>query len=265
MATITLELHFPCNWSCEGVVEVLYQDVASGAESSYGTLAQGGTKTQETYDGHRWLLREQGSRELLMSVAARTPSVGRHQHVTVRSDSADPLRAAVWRMGEAPRELLVPACELLLKVATNIAEHPAEPKYRSLKASNAAMGAALNLPGVLALLTGVGFEQQAADGEPPRLVLAPSRAVGPVQDALALLTRLQALLKGLPVPRESLSSMQATQAAHDASRAASSAADAPSHRCGSYGLGIENDLRRKLAGSGEIGGWRTHDALGSGA
>jgi hypothetical protein len=69
--------------------------------------------------------------------------------------------------------------------------------------------------------------------------------------------RLDALLRGLPPPGESLASMQ--QAASARAAASSSAADAPSHTCTACGRGIENDLRRKLAGNGEVGGWRTHN------
>jgi len=87
----------------------------------------------------------------------------------------------------------------------------------------------------------------------------------------------------LPPPTESLLSMQ--QGAASSAAAASSSASVPSHRCAVRpapswfpvaarshgptclqvcGSGIRNDLRRQLAGSGEIGGWRTHDAVGPG-
>ena len=259
---ITLDLLYPSNWSAEGSVELLYLDASSGAETSYGELAQGGSKSQESFVGHRWLLREKTSRELLMSVvAARAPDGSRFQHVVVRSDCADPLRAAVWRLGSSPREVLLPTSALLIKIVSNITANPAEPKYRTINAIK--MASALNVPGVLALLTNTGFEQH-VDGDVPRLILAPTRPTAPLHDALGLLRRLDAILNGRPLPQESLTSMQATQQAAQAARVSSSAADAPSHRCESCGNGIENDLRRKLAGSGEIGGWRTHDAVGSG-
>ena len=38
---MTLELHFPSNWACEGTVDVLYVDGGNNFEKSYGTLAQG--------------------------------------------------------------------------------------------------------------------------------------------------------------------------------------------------------------------------------
>ena len=76
MALVTLELFFPTNWACEGSVDLLYVDGASGVESSYGTLAQGGSLRQETYEGHRWNLREIASRELLMSLVAEAPAAG---------------------------------------------------------------------------------------------------------------------------------------------------------------------------------------------
>ena len=185
-------------------------------------------------------------------------------NVIVRSDSADPLRCAIWRMGQAPRELLLPTCELCLKIAKNISSTPAEPKFRSVKATSKAMAAALDVPGVLALLMAMGFEQQQLGDDEPRLVLAQSQPLAPVMSAVTMLTRFDALLKGLPVPRESLASYQLTQAAAQAASSASSNQDAPSHRCHNCHRGIENDLRRKLAGSGEIGGWRTHDAVGDG-
>ena len=46
-----MELHFPSNWACEGEVDVLYVDGVTGAETSYGTLAQGKSMTRETYPG----------------------------------------------------------------------------------------------------------------------------------------------------------------------------------------------------------------------
>ena len=59
---------------------------------------------------------------------------------------------------------------------------------------------------------------------------------------------------------ESLSSMQASSTAAASSAASSSsAADAASHHCSACGKGIRNDLRRQLAGSNEIGGWRSHN------
>ena len=57
MATLmTLELHYPTNWAYEGEVDVLYCDGSS--ETSYGRLAQGQTMSRETYEGHRWAVRE---------------------------------------------------------------------------------------------------------------------------------------------------------------------------------------------------------------
>ena len=62
MATLmTLELHYPTNWAYEGEVDVLYCDGSS--ETSYGRLAQGQTMSRETYEGHRWAIREAASRE----------------------------------------------------------------------------------------------------------------------------------------------------------------------------------------------------------
>ena len=97
--------------------------------------------------------------------------------------------------------------------------------------------------------------------------MAEARPLAPVQAAMAQLERLDCLLKGLPPPKESLASMQQgyQSASTAAAAAASASADEPSHKCDSCGRGIENDLRRKMAGSGEIGGWRNHSWNGEGA
>lgn len=184
-AAMTMELTFPFNWAYEGTVDVLYLDPSTGSEMSYGSLQQGRTMVRETFEGHHWLLRESTSRELLMSVVASQPPAGFPQVVVVGSEgSTDPLKAAVWRMGQAPRERLLSVCLLLLKVFQNVVANPGEPKWRSIKASNAAAAAALDVPGVLALMTCAGFEQQLVDGD-ARLVLPPSRALSSVQDGLA--------------------------------------------------------------------------------
>ena len=102
---MVLELHFPSNWAHEGTVEVLYVDGEN--ERSYGTLAQGAYMTRETYPGHRWNVRESVSRELLMSIVAAPPAP---HIVKIGADGGrDPVKAAVWRMGQAPREPLLAA------------------------------------------------------------------------------------------------------------------------------------------------------------
>ena len=71
---------------------------------SYGKLAQGQTMSRDTYPGHRWVVREAASRELLMSIISARPAGGGGlpQCITIGSDGGlDPLRAAVWRMGRA--------------------------------------------------------------------------------------------------------------------------------------------------------------------
>lgn len=289
MALVTLELFFPTNWACEGSVDLLYVDGASGVESSYGTLAQGGSLRQETYEGHRWNLREIASRELLMSLVAEAPAAGGPQVVQVGAQHLDPIKEACWRMGQAPREPLIKATGLLLKILGNVVNNPAEPKFRSIKASNSSLQAASELPGVLALLLASGFEEQIVETE-PRFVLRPDHTLMPVQvpwrrvvderslspsphahppsppyprqDAIAQMRRLDALLRGLPPPGESLSSMNA--AAASARAASSSTSTQPSHRCAACRGGINNDLRAALRGSGEVGGWRTHDHVGQG-
>jgi len=257
---VRLSFHYPSNWSFEGTVDLLWCDGSS--ERSYGKLQQGGQATRETYIGHRWCVREDASRELLLSIV-----VGQEdQLVTIGAEaSLDPLRGALWQMGRAPREPLLKACGALLRLLQNIDRSPHEDKYRSVRAANPAIAATLDVPGALALLSSAGFEQeQEQEGGDSRLVLRPQRSLGPLQDALAQLRRLDALLRGLPPPQESsLGSMQAAAAAASAAASSSAAAEA-SHRCGHCRAGIHNDLRRQLAGSGEIGGWRTHGAVGPG-
>ena len=255
MSAMDLELHFPNNWSFEGTVDVLYVDTASGEERSYGSLAQGAYMTRQTYAGHVWNMRESSSRQLLMSVTADERN-GALQLVTIGADGGlDPMREAVWRMGKAPREPLLAAVSVLRRVLSNILQHPDEAKYRALKPGNEKVRAACDVPGVLALLSLAGFEQSFVDGE-ARLVLPTSRPHAPIESAAAQMARLEALLTGKPLPSESLA--PATHAA------ASASAAEPSHRCQACGKGIANDLRRQLAGSGEIGGWRTNTWNGGG-
>ena len=145
---MTLELHYPTNWAYEGEVDVLYSD--GSGEMSYGRLAQGQTMSRETYPGHRWVVREAASRELLMSIVSARPAGGgaQPQCITIGSDGGlDPLKAAVWRMGRAPREPLLKATEVLLKLLQNVLANPAEPKYRTLRISNPTVTATVDVPG----------------------------------------------------------------------------------------------------------------------
>jgi hypothetical protein len=163
-------------------------------------------------------------------------------------------------MGRAPRELLLKAVSVLLKLLENVARAPSEVKYRTLRVSNRTINAMLDVPGVLALLGYAGFEQ--SDSE--RLSLDTARPLAPLEDALGQMRRMHALLHGLPPPPESLNSLRAGSAAASTAVASSSAADEPSHRCSMCHAGIQNDLRRQMAGNGEIGGWRTHSYIGGG-
>jgi hypothetical protein len=211
MTAFAMEMVFPSNWSFEGEVDICYVDASTGAEKSYGTLAQGKTKTQETFAGHCWNVRESRSRELLVSFVASQPPGNAPMVVTIGADGAglDPLKASLWRMGRAPREPLLAATTALLKVLSNVIKSPSEPKYRSLRAANEKVAAALDVPGVLALLGCAGFEQQLDTGE-ARLVLPSGRPTAPVEAAHAQLNRLECLLTGKPPPSESLASMHAT-------------------------------------------------------
>ena len=173
-------------------MELLYVEAGSGKEMSYGRLAQGKNKVQETYPGHRWNIRECSSRELLQSIVAR-PTGGGPQLITVGSDGGiDPLKAAMWRVGQSPREPLLKACGVLLKVLQNIAQTPGEQKYRSLRVANPSIASTLDVPGSIALLTCAGFDQTIGpdDGE-PRLVLAMSRPLALLKDVVAQLQRLR--------------------------------------------------------------------------
>lgn len=268
MSTLmTMELHFPSNWACEGSADVLYLDATTSTEHSYGTLSQGGMPmVRETYPGHTWIVRESVSRELLMSVVASAPAGGGPQIVSIGSiETLDPLKASVFSLGKAQREPLLKTVKLLSKVLTNVLKAPSDERFRSLRAANEKIAAALDVPGALALLGCAGFEQSFANGE-VKLVLPMSRPLAPIENAAAQLKRLDALLRGLPPPAETMVSMQATAAATAAANSAASAAahEKPSHRCSACGSGIENDLRRKLSGSGEIGGWRTNQWGGGG-
>ena len=171
MAMMVVELHMPTNWAYEGTVDVLYVDAVSGKETSYGSLAQGSYMTRETFPGHTWNVRESTSRELLMSAVATPTTDGTPQIVRIGADGGlDPVKAAVWRMGQAPREPLLACTSILARVFANVLAHPDEPKYRSLRPSNEKVRLAMDVPGSLVLLSCAGFEQSFVDGE-PRLVL----------------------------------------------------------------------------------------------
>lgn len=229
-----MELHYANNWAFEGTIDVLYVDSATGDEKSYGTLAQGSYMTRETFAGHTWNVRESTSRELLMSVVATAPSaVGVPQIVHIGADGGlDPIKAAVWRMGQAPREPLLACTSILARVLGNVLAHPDEAKYRALRPSNEKVRLALDVPGALVLLSLAGFEQSFVDGE-ARLVLPNGRPTTPLEAAKAQLTRLECLLTGKPPPAESAASMNAAHhaASHAAGAASSASADEPSHRC----------------------------------
>jgi len=83
-------------------------------------------------------------------------------------------------------------------------------------------------------------------------VLAAARPVAPLGDAVAQLERLHALLHDRPPPPESLGSMQLSAATASAPSSSSSDAAEPSHRCAKCAGAIHNDLRRAMAGSGEV-------------
>eukprot|EP00966_Prymnesium_polylepis_P332066 7387602-Prymnesium_polylepis.1 len=144
--SIILELHYPSNWSFEGVADVLWCEGANGGERSYGNIAQGAHLQQETFEGHSWVVRELQSREVLSTIVARRPTDGNRYHVvTIGADGGpDPLRAALWAMGRAPREPLVKAVATLTKLLENICRAPTEPKFRTIRASNATISSTLD-------------------------------------------------------------------------------------------------------------------------
>ena len=258
MSLVTLEFHFSNNWSHEGEAVVYY---CGDSEQEYGRVVQGATYTQQTYVGHRWRVREARSRVILHEVVAQPASTVTIVEVGAAPPAHDPLRAALWRMGKAPREPLVKAAATLTKLLENAKRD--DPKYRSVRVSNPAIASVLDgVPGALALLVAAGWEQLnagSADAE-ARLVLR--AAYGPLDDALLELKRLHALMHGLPPP-----GAPAAPPPPPPSAAASSSSDAAdaSHRCGHCRRGIQNDLRQQMRrGSSQIDGWRTHDYIGGG-
>ena len=258
---VTLEVHYPYNWACEGTADLLYCDAATG-EKSYGSISQGSSKQQETYPGHQWSIREMRSRQLLSSIIAREQNDGGPQVVMIGEEhrGRDPLQDAVWQMGRAQREPLLKAVELLLKLLGNVLSDPAEAKFRAIRPGNERIRSALDVPGVLALLSCSGWEQSYVHGE-AKLLLPEGRPLAPLEGALAQLRRLDALMKGLPVPGEAAGSQDGGGAAATTTQAV---AEEASHRCAACGKGIENDLRRRLAGNTEVGAWRTNPWGGGG-
>ncbi|KAL1507946.1 hypothetical protein AB1Y20_007550 [Prymnesium parvum] len=261
-SVVTLEFHFPSSWAFEGTVDVLWCD--RGNEVSYGRLSQGSSMPRDTYEGHTWLVREAISREVVCAVVARRPDApGRPQLVTIGAhDGSDPLRTAVCALGRAPHELLVQSVPVLSKLLENICRAPHEPKYRTLRLSNPTIRNTLETPGALALLRFSGFEERPECGQ---LALEAATPLRNLEDSLAQLQRMRALLQGLPPPKESLHSLRTgVDAANASSSTSNGRPDEPSHRCSKCSKGIHNDLRRALAGNGEVGGWRSHDFVGTG-
>jgi len=260
MVGVTLEFHFPANWAIENEVDILWSN--GSEEQSYGRLAQNRSITQQTYPGHCWILREVLSRAAVLRIVAAEQLPGTPQRVAVGDADCgelDPLRSFLWRVGSAPREACVKTCAVLLKALSNVSRDPANVKFRTLKAGNAHVAAALNTPGALALLSYAGFEQHLDDDGGALLHLAADRPLQPLRDALAQLQRLHNLLHGLaPPPGPSH-----TQAG-SSSPSSSTNGPQPSHRCACCHAGIDNDLRQQMAGSGEIGGWRSHGYIGNG-
>uniref|UniRef100_A0A7S4B2L3 PUB domain-containing protein n=1 Tax=Chrysotila carterae TaxID=13221 RepID=A0A7S4B2L3_CHRCT len=269
---VTMRFVFPRNQALEQRAQLLWCD-DSGArrEQFYADIAQGGELEQLSHQGHRWVLREAASRELLLSVTARLPAGGGGsvQYIVIAADGGavtDPLRAALWRMGTSPREHLTVVCPTLLKLVNNILSKPQEPKYRSIRMANPSIGPLFRVDGCAELLRLAGFKECTDSEGEKRLVCEEGTCLSSMEDAAVQLKRLHALIIGLPPPPETLRSMQqsATAAASSVAAASADATAQPSHRCHKCKAGIDNDLRRQMAGSGEVGGWRSHGYIGPG-
>jgi len=262
--SLSLEVTFPCNWYFEPEADLLW--VGDGSEQRYAGITQGSTVTQATYAGHRWVVRAKVSREVLADVTlVETLSGVQHVDLGGSPGITDVVRAVI-RIGGCAKELVAKTSAPLLKLLTNVVQAPQQAKYRSLRAANPTIAAVLDAPGALALLGAAGFEEQIA---PPgtveagsasasqmvetRVVLPNSAALGPVKDAVEALQRLTLLLNG-----GALSPPDGAPPVVAGGGAGASTAPEASHRCAACRRGIENDLRRALAGSGEVGGWRTH-------
>lgn len=119
-------------------------------------------------------------------------------------EERDPLRASLWTLGTCPRELLLKTLRLLIKILINISDCPEEAKYRSLRPSNPMVKGVVDTPGALPLLHFVGFVrgrgEVGGEEEEEMLVLPPSSPMGPLEDALAQLRRVDALVSRANVP-----------------------------------------------------------------
>lgn len=71
------------------------------------------------------------------------------------------LKVGVQMLSEVRAGPFSEAHTLLTRLLTNVIDAPTEPKYRRLKKSNAKINALLAVSGVKALLTGVGFIEEA--------------------------------------------------------------------------------------------------------
>lgn len=254
MSTVLLELSFPSNWYHEAEADVLYVDDRTSSETSYCTIRQGVHVEQQTYPGHRWRARAKASRQLLGETVVATVPAGAPPHRLVVGGTpprdASPATAAGWHLGQAAREPLLRAVATLLKILGNALASD-DPKYRTLRCSNAAVAAVLALPGVLGLLGAAGFEQAGFEPSEARLVLAANAARAGLLDSSEVLERLQTLLQGGSLPPDPAA------AASPPAAAGVSSADGPSasHRCAACQRGIFHDVRyRQTSGESWVSG-----------
>lgn len=264
MEPITLEVSFPCNWYLEPEAELLW--VGEEGEKHYIGLTQGKLVSQLTYPGHRWVVRSRGSQEVLAALTVGEPQ-SRLEHVVADGlVGASDVRRAVLKLGSSTRELTAKACATLLKLLANVVREPQNEKFRSLRVANPAIASVLNVPGALALLVAAGFEQESPssgrgqtrksfsdENSEERLCMPLQTPLAHAKDVLEALARLQILLQGGQL---SPNAAQRSVAPHNQAVSSSMAA---SHSCSACRCGIENDLRRVIAGSREVGGWRTHN------
>ena len=76
---VTLEFEFASGGGVDNAASLMWVDDAGG-EQRYMTIREHASASQETFAGHRWLVRgEQSGRVLLRAVAEAVPAVQRHR------------------------------------------------------------------------------------------------------------------------------------------------------------------------------------------
>jgi hypothetical protein len=116
--SVTLEVHLAQNYMLDTTAHLLYVEdpAAGGREVRYHTIAQGSAAQQACHPGNAWLVRGSPSNEVLCEFVATADPL---QLIVVGGNapagSSKGVRA-VWDLGTTPREELVFATRVLLKV-----------------------------------------------------------------------------------------------------------------------------------------------------